>query len=122
MFLAAIEPWHGNQVVVYLRRGSTWRRMVIDDSLVDGHALAIGDFDGDGRDEIVSGFRGKGRRVSVYQAADEAGEHWRRTVLDDGGLAAADCQVEDFTGDGKADLACIGTSTGNIKLYENLGR
>ncbi len=53
---------------------------------------------------------------------DAKGEHWRKTVLDDGGIAAADCVIEDFTGDGKPDIACIGASTGNLKLYVNLGR
>ena len=49
-----------------------WRRRVIDDSLVDAHALATGDLDGDGRDEIVAGFRGKGRRLLLYRARDDA--------------------------------------------------
>ena len=38
--LAAIEPWHGNQVVVYRGKGETWdNRTVIDDTLNDGHTL-----------------------------------------------------------------------------------
>ena len=37
-------------------------------------------------------------------------------------IAAADCIVADFTGDGKPDIACIGASTHNVKLYENTGR
>jgi hypothetical protein len=41
-------------------------------------------------------------------------------VLDDGGIAAADCVVGDFTGDGRPDIACIGASTHNLKLYENM--
>jgi hypothetical protein len=117
--LAAIEPWHGSQVVVYLERGKTWQRVVIEDTLVNGHALAVGDVDGDGRDEIVAGFRGKGFRLFLYRAADAAGEKWTREVIDDGGIAAADCKIEDFTGDGRPDIACIGASTGNLKLYEN---
>ncbi|WP_321473979.1 VCBS repeat-containing protein [uncultured Paludibaculum sp.] len=121
-FITAIEPWHGNQVVVYLPDGKTWKRVVIEDSMINAHALAVGDLDGDGRDEIVSGFRGKGFRVSIYQAEDKAREHWKRTILDDGGLAGADCKIEDFTGDGKPDIVCIGASTANIKLYENLRR
>jgi hypothetical protein len=120
--LVAIEPWHGNQVVVYLPAGHQWKRVVLEDRMDNGHALAVGDLDGDGRDEIVCGFRGKGCQLSIYQAVDEAGERWRKTVLDDGGIAAADCVIEDFDGDGKPDIACIGASTGNLKLYRNLGK
>jgi hypothetical protein len=121
-FLAAIEPWHGNQLVVYLPEAEQWKRVVIEDRMENGHALAVGDLDGDGRDEIVSGFRGKGFQLAVYQAADARGERWRKTVLDDGGIAAADCVIADFTGDGRPDIVCIGASTGNLKLYENLGK
>jgi hypothetical protein len=30
--------------------------------------------------------------------------------------------VADLNGDGKPDIVCIGASTGNVKLYENLGK
>lgn len=121
-FLVAIEPWHGNQVVVYLPAGDPWRRVVIEDRMENGHALAVGDLNDDGRAEIVSGFRGKGFQLSIYQAEDERGERWPKSVLDDGGIAAADCIIDDFTGDGRPDIVCIGASTGNVKLYENLGK
>ena len=42
---------------------------------------------------------------------------FRRQVIDDGGIAAADCRIEDLNGDGKPDISCIGASTGNVKLY-----
>jgi hypothetical protein len=122
LVLVVIEPWHGNQVVVYVPEGERWKRTVIEDKMENGHALAVGDLDGDGRDEIVCGFRGKGYHLSIFQAVDATGERWRKTILDDGGIAAADCVIEDLNGDGKPDIAAIGASTGNLKLYENLGK
>ncbi len=121
-FIAAIEPWHGNQVVVYREQGRQWARHVIETGMVNGHALAVGDLDADGRDEIVAGFRGQGHKVMVFSAADAEGKQWKRDVIDDGGMAAADCKIADFNKDGRPDLACSGASTGNVKLYLNLGR
>jgi hypothetical protein len=120
-FLASIEPWHGNQVVVYLPEQDRWQRRPIDDSLQEGHVLETADFDGDGRQEILAGFRGPGRRVYIYWAEDARGQRWRRQTLEDGGLAAAGCAVADLNGDGRPDVACIGAATANLKWYENLG-
>jgi hypothetical protein len=117
-FLAAIEPWHGNQVVVYRQRNSTWRREVIDDSLLDGHTIATASLGGDGNDQVIAGFRGKPQRVYIYSFD---GARWNRQTLDDGDISAAACAVADLNGDGRLDIACIGSATHNLKWYENLG-
>jgi hypothetical protein len=120
-FLCAIEPWHGNQVVVYRQQNQSWQRQVIDSTLEDGHTLLTADLNRDGRDEIVAGYRGRGRSVYIYVAGDATGKRWSRQTLDDGGIAAASCAAADLNGDGKPDVACIGSATANLKWYENLG-
>jgi hypothetical protein len=114
-FIAAIEPWHGNQVAIY-RAGE---RTVIDDFLVDGHTIATADLNGDGNDEVIAGFRGQGRSVFVYYSE---GGKWTRVPLDAGDMAAAACAVGDLNGDKRIDVVCIGTATANLKWYENLGK
>jgi hypothetical protein len=108
--------------VVYRQEAGHWRRRVIDDSLFDGHTMWTADLDGDGNDEIIAGFRGGKHSVFLYHAEDARGERWSKQVLDDGGIAAAACAVADLNGDGRPDIACIGSATANLKWYENLGR
>jgi hypothetical protein len=116
-FLAAIEPWHGNQVAIYRGKDPKWQRSVIDDSLVDGHTIITADLNGDGRDEVIAGYRGQGRSVHVYYAD---GSKWTRETLDNGGMAAAACAAADLNGDKRIDIACIGSATANLKWYENV--
>ena len=121
-FLATIEPWHGEQVVVYFenKQGGLWLRRVIDDTFRDGHALACADLDGDGDDEIVAGYRGPGTSLYVYTATDSSGSKWERQALDTD-MAAAGVVIADLNGDGRPDVVAIGASTGNLKWYENPG-
>lgn len=118
-YIAAIEPWHGNQAVIYHDRGGEWRRQVIDASLADGHTILTADLNRDGRDEVIAGFRGGRRGVFLFYAQDARGSRWSRRILDDGGIAAAGCAVADLNGDGRPDIACIGSATANLKWYEN---
>ena len=120
-FFAAIEPFHGNQVVVYRNSGGAWQRMVIDTELVNGHTIFVADLSGDGNGEIVAaGSRGP-KNLYLYRAADEAGDRWERIIIDDE-IAANSCQAGDINGDGRIDLACIESSQpNNLKWYENTG-
>ena len=119
-FLATIEPWHGDQVVVYTegKPGELWTRHAIDPSFHEGHALACADLDGDGNDEIVAGFRGPGTSLYVYYAADASGLNWERQLLD-AEMAASGVVIADVMGNGRKDVVAIGSSTGNVKWYQN---
>jgi hypothetical protein len=121
-FLATIEPWHGEQVVVYFagKPGELWSRHVIDDTFREGHALACADLDGDCNDEIVAGFRGPGTSLCAYRAVDASGTKWERQTLDTQ-MAASSVVIADVNGDGRLDVVAIGASTANVKWYENLG-
>ena len=118
-FLATIEPWHGNKVVVYRQDKGTWKRHVIDETIADGHTIVAGDFDGDGQDEIVVGERQGKRSAYLYRVTNAKEDTWSKQPLDDGGMAAAGCAVADLNADKRPDVVCIGTATANVKWYEN---
>ena len=120
-FLTAIEPWHGNQVSVYREVKGAWQRQVIDDALDQGHTILTADLNGDGTDEVVAGYRGKGRSVNVYYSSSAKAERWINHPVDSGGMAASSCAAADLNGDGRIDLVCIGSATANLKWYENKG-
>jgi hypothetical protein len=122
-FLAAIEPYHGNEVVVYRQAADQdWQRLVIDSELVNGHALVVADFTGDGTSEIVAAGNRGPSNVYLYRAVDAAGDTWERMVVDDS-IAANHCDAADINGDGRIDLACISSRQPNdLKWYENTGR
>jgi hypothetical protein len=123
-FLTTIEPWHGDKVVVYTP-GPTpealWQREVIDATFNEGHALICADLDGDHKDEIIAGYRGKGASLYIYHCQDSVGKKWERITLDEGDMAASGLDVADINGDGRPDIIAVGTATSNIKWYENLG-
>ncbi len=116
-FLATVEPWHGNEVVVSVsespRSDKFGPRAVLDDTLDDGHALWVADVDGDGDDEVFAGHRGKDHRISMY---DFDGKEWDRTVVD-ADVAAQDLRGGDLDGDGVPDVVAIGGKTHNVVWY-----
>jgi hypothetical protein len=126
-FFATVEPMHGTNLVVYTKPASSeklWKRHVIDSTLLDGHALACGDLIGVGRDQIVVGWRAMnkpGARVGIkmFTAADETGEKWTETLVDDNTMACEDLCLADLDGDGKLDIVASGRGTKNVKIYFN---
>jgi hypothetical protein len=128
--IATVEPMHGHSVVLYTEPstgGKLWTRHVIDNTLKRGHALGLADFNKDGRDEIVLGHSDpatgdlKGPGIFIYTSSDASGDTWKKSIVDNGGIATEDLVVEDFNGDGLPDIAAGGRATHNVKLYINQG-
>jgi hypothetical protein len=125
--IASIEPMHGNELVIYLPqeqgpKDQPWRRLVLDDGLVDGHALACRDLLGLGNRQIVVGWRSAqqiGPRVGVklFWTSKEDGSGWQSLLLDDNGMACEDLLVKDLNGDGKPDVVACGRRSKNVRIY-----
>ncbi len=132
-FIATIEPWHGDKVVVYVAPANwnanapsdtPWPRYVIDDELAWGHAVACTNLDDDGEDEIVIGVRDNKSDahrcgVRVYHLASSEGEKWTREIIDPGHVAVEDLVTADLDGDGRNDIIAVGRATHNVVLYWN---
>lgn len=132
-FLATVEPMHGHQAVVYFAPAAdsaekTWRRLVLDDTLKQGHAVWTVDLTGDGRDEVIIGHREagtgtvRGPGVYVFESRTDDGLKWQKHVIDDGGCAVEDARAADLDGDGRPELIAGGRATHNVRIYWNRGR
>ncbi len=127
LFIATIEPMHGNQLAWYVNwsaDGMWFYRRVLTDQLTEGHALACGDLLGTGADQIVVGWRGSAQKprpvgIKLFTALDAQGEQWREDFVDDNGMACEDLVLADLNGDGKLDVVASGRSTHNLRVYFN---
>ena len=128
-FVASVEPWHGNEVVIYMQKGGKWERRVIFDKVSSGHEVAVIDLNGDGRDDVVANDNGRVTPqnpngtpgVHVFFApADAATGEWTYVRIEDK-LAMNSCVGVDINGDRRNDLVCTGAG-GAIRWYENKGK
>jgi hypothetical protein len=117
-FLAAIDPWHGHEFVIYTPKGKTYERTVLESKLNQGHTVLAVDLDGDGNDEVVYGSR-MGEVTLRYVRYDKKAKEWKIVSILDGKIATAACVTADFNADKRPDLACIGGSTQNLIVFEN---
>jgi len=122
--IAAVEPMHGNKLVAYVldRSKPEPKRLVLDDTIKEGHALAFEDVLGIGRPQIVVGWRAPNKDVKVgikLFVPNEDATKWEQHLIDDNKMAAEDLKVADLDGDGKPEVIAAGRSTKNLKIYWN---
>ena len=127
-FITAIEPFHGNEVTVNPEnKGGLWseKRVLLDDTLGEGHALAAADFLGLGYDQIIAGWRKPDKKdgkvgIRLYVPTAEDGSAWKlHATVDDNTMACEDFKVADLNGDGKPDIIAAGRATKNLIVYWN---
>ena len=128
-YVAAIEPMHGNQLVLYTPppegpKDGLWQRTVLDDTLADGHALACFDLLGLNNRQIAVGWRSMQRigpkvGVKLFYTTKENGQGWQQHLIDDNTMACEDLMGADLDGDRDVDLVAAGRRTKNLKIYWN---
>jgi hypothetical protein len=96
---------------------------MIDDTLVDGHAVACGDILKAGHDQVIVGWRAMNQRgakvgIRLYVAKD-SGKEWTQHLIDDNTMACEDLTLADFNNDGRLDIVAAGRATKNVKIYFN---
>jgi hypothetical protein len=117
---ATVEPWHGSGIAIYAEQPQgLWAKTTIESALLEGHALGWADFDGDGNDELVAGWRGaKAPGLALY-AVNRDGTLRAKTMIDEAGMATEDVTIADLNGDKQPDIVAAGRATRNIKIYWN---
>lgn len=127
-FFASVEPWHGNEVVVYNDVGGKWQRRVIFDKVGSGHEVAVVDLNGDGRSDVIANDNSRvtARRPNAtpgvhvfYAPEDPVNGEWRYQRLEET-AAMNSCVGADINNDKRIDLVCTGAG-GVTRWYENLG-
>ena len=127
--LGSVEPWHGNEVVVYTESDGVWNRRVIYEGVTSGHEVVVVDLNGDDRADIVANDNSRvtSNRPNAtpgvhvfFSPEDPATGEWSYSRIESE-AAMNGCVAGDMNQDGWTDLVCTGGG-GVIRWYENLGQ
>ncbi len=126
--VVSVEPWHGNEVVIYTEEMGAWQRRVIFDAIGSGHEVAAGDLNGDGRVDVIANDRSTVSErnpngtpgVHVFFSPDDpaTGEWIYSRIETEFGMNG--CVTGHMNEDSRLDIVCAGPG-GMIRWYENLG-
>lgn len=121
-YITTVEAMHGSEIALY-HLDNAFPRVVLDNNVKEGHALATADLLGAGYDQVVGGWRNPNNDglvgIKIYYLSGKDNRNWTSSWIDRNGMACEDLQIADLNADGKPDIIAAGRATRNLKVYWN---
>lgn len=132
----AASSWNkGNQFAWFVNPGregldGEWAKHVIDSDVAETRTICAGDFNGDGKPDLVGTASSAALTAWYENSGKPAGAPWKKHVIDDKSLAPIHGHPVDLDGDGDLDVVmAIGMRDGpapvekhQVVWYENVGK
>jgi len=120
-----VTNFYGNSVSVYRNTATTGSLAFTRTDLPTGtqpYGIAIGDLDGDGKPELVTG-SDVAETVSIFQNSSDSGSAINLTNRQDlpAGFTPYGIAIGDLDGDGRPDIATTGYSDNTMAILQNKG-